>query len=129
MASEAATGRALVYAETATEAEFQAAVVDLARLHGWRVHFLPDWVWRLVVSAMRRHPRRGREWSAAGFPDLVLVKPPRVVFAELKSARGRVRPVQAGWLDDLGQSGVTVCVWRPKDLEDIEVMLSGEGER
>ncbi|MCC6312227.1 MAG: hypothetical protein IT345_15125, partial [Trueperaceae bacterium] len=59
------------------ERDFQALVVQLARLRGWRVYHTFD---------SRRSP--------AGFPDLVLARPPRLVIAELKSEKGRVADEQ-----------------------------------
>jgi hypothetical protein len=60
-----------------TERSFQAQVVKLAELLGWRCY----------------HTLRS-EGSASGFPDLVLVRArhpkPRVIFAELKADRGRL---------------------------------------
>ncbi|MDR4533224.1 VRR-NUC domain-containing protein [Glutamicibacter sp. PS] len=54
--------------------------------------------------------------SPAGFPDLVLVHPRRgVIFAELKSERGRVSDAQQAWLEDLRAAGQVAYVWRPMD--------------
>lgn len=62
--------------------------------------------------------------SAPGFPDLVLVRPPVVLFAELKSERGRPKPEQAAWLEALRASrSVEVGLWRPGDWRAIETML------
>ena len=58
--------------------------------------------------------------SESGFPDVVLVKPPRVIFAELKSERGTVTPKQQEWLTALSAcGGVEVYLWRPQDMEEI----------
>ena len=63
--------------------------------------------------------------NAPGFPDLVLVKPPRIIFAELKRQRGRVRPMQTVWLDALGGcAGVETYLWRPSDLDEIRRRLA-----
>ena len=78
-------------------------VVQLARLCGWMVY--------------HTHDSRG---SAAGFPDLVLVRPPRLLTVELKSARGRLPPAQREWLEVLEKCRqVEVYVWRPADWETI----------
>ena len=53
--------------------------------------------------------------SEAGFPDLVIVGE-RVIYRELKSARGRVRPEQRVWLDALTAAGQDADIWRPRDL-------------
>lgn len=93
---------------TISEKDFQAQVLDFARLSGWRCYHTHD-------------SRR----SAAGFPDLVLVRPPVVLFAELKSEDGRVRPEQHGWLAALEKCpGVVVRLWRPGDWPDVEEALA-----
>jgi VRR-NUC domain-containing protein len=104
-----------------SEFELQRAVVEAARLFGWLVaHFRPARTargWRTPVAA-----------DGAGFPDLVLVKPGRLVFAELKAATGRLSDEQARWLAALGLSErCEVYVWRPADWLDgtIEARLRG----
>lgn len=90
-----------------SERDFQAQVLQLARLTGWRVYHTHD-------------SRR----SAPGFPDLVLVRPPMVVFAELKSKGGKLRPEQREWLEALGRCGsVEVRLWRPQDFGEMERTL------
>ena len=90
-----------------TERELTGYVADLASLFGW----------------LRFHPWLSRH-SPAGFPDEVLCRPPLLVFAELKSERGRLKPEQAAWLDALGQvPGVEAYVWRPADLDRIAEVL------
>ena len=85
-----------------TEAQLQAAVVELARFFGWRHYHAFD-------------SRR----SARGWPDLVLCRPPRLVFVELKSAGGRLTPEQRDWLAALaGVPGIEAGVWRPADWTD-----------
>jgi hypothetical protein len=89
-----------------TERAFQASVVRYARLMGWATYHTFD-------------SRR----SDAGFPDLVLVRRPRVVFAELKSQRGRLRPAQRAWIEELRACGQAVYVWRPSQWREIEGVL------
>jgi hypothetical protein len=68
---------------------------------------------------------RSGKWATplqgdSGLPDLILCRPPRLVFAELKSARGRVSPQQQAWLNALSQcAGVEVYLWRPDDWQTI----------
>lgn len=89
------------------ERDFQALVVQLARLRGWRVYHTFD---------SRRSP--------AGFPDLVLARPPRLVIAELKSEKGRVADEQREWLRDFLACGVfETKLWRPSDWQEIEDVL------
>lgn len=65
--------------------------------------------------------------STSGFPDLVLAKPPRLLFVELKSEKGRLTGTQEAWLWDFDQCGVETYVWRPSDLSsgEIESVLRG----
>ena len=108
-----------------TEAQFQAAVIELAQINGWRVFHARKaqngkGAWRTPVAA-----------DGAGFPDLVLVKD-RVIFAELKTNTGRVSPAQREWLDALAEARVKAhstgvvdaVVWRPKDWDDILATLN-----
>jgi len=100
-----------------TEREFQRAVVELARLHGWRVHHT-----RPALN------RRG-QWQTpiqgdAGFPDLVLARDGRVIFAELKRTGGRPTQQQHMWLETLALcNGVEVYVWFPDDWDRIVEIL------
>ena len=84
-----------------TERELQAAVERIADLTGWQYYHTHD-------------SRR----SAPGFPDLVLARGKRVIFAELKSAGGRLSITQKEWLDTLEHTPAEVYVWRPKDWPD-----------
>src|SRR5690606_36045745 len=56
--------------------------------------------------------------SEPGFPDLVIVGlgPGAVLYRELKSERGRLRPEQRIWLDALSRAGQDADVWRPGDF-------------
>lgn len=88
-----------------TEAQFQAAVIKLARTLGWRVFHVPD----------------SRRVTERGMPDLTMIHEGqrRLVFAELKSAVGRLRPEQEVWLRVLREAGAEVHVWRPADLDEV----------
>ena len=67
--------------------------------------------------------------SPAGFPDVVLVKPPRTIFAELKSDTGKVSPEQQTWLDTLAKCPQNeVYLWKPCDLQEIADVLSPKEE-
>jgi hypothetical protein len=100
-------GRAALLA-TLTEREWQAQVLAWADRAAWRVYHTAD-------------SRR----SAAGFPDLVLVKPGYpVIFAELKTVSGRLSLMQRIWLEELGACpGVLVRVWKPSDETAIKAEL------
>jgi hypothetical protein len=90
-----------------TEADLQANVVALAGHRGWLSFHVFD-------------SRR----SAAGFPDLVLVRGDRLLFAELKRERGYPTPDQRRWLAALGEvRTVAAQLWRPSDWPEIEEAL------
>lgn len=96
-----------------TEREFTAQCLALAHLYGWlTMHERParrlDGTWRT--------PAQG---DGAGWPDLVLCRPPRLIFAELKAEHGKIAPLQQRWLDALrAVPGCEVYVWRPAQLAD-----------
>lgn len=94
-------------------------VVQLAEILGWSwVHFRPAQTargWRTPVSGT----------LGKGWPDLVLAKRGRVVFAELKSDAGRLDDAQTAVLDTLREAGAEVFVWRPRDWDGIVEALNG----
>lgn len=112
-----------------TEAAFTDDVLGLARFYQFTGYHTHD-------------SRR----SQAGFPDLVLIRPPRLIFAELKldkptATRARAHDVaarpdwlrrrdltaaQADWLTQLADiPGVEAYVWTPSHLQDIAGILAG----
>lgn len=92
---------------TITERDFQRQVLDLAGILGWAVY----------------HPALSK-WSERGGPDLAMVRPPRLVLAELKRETGKTSPHQDRWLGMLGACpGVETYLWRPSDLDHIAEIL------
>jgi VRR-NUC domain len=93
-----------------TEQELLDNVLEMARLFGWRVaHFRPAMTkhgWRTPVSA-----------DGKGFPDLVLVRD-RVIFVELKAAKGHMSPEQLDWMAAFSNANAECHVWRPIDWLD-----------
>lgn len=100
-----------------SEKSWQSAVVEYARLTGWLVYHTHD-------------SRR----SEPGYPDLTMVRQGRLVFAELKTDKGKLRPEQQTWirelqecehsLDDDGRVYFPeVHVWRPRDIGEVERIL------
>lgn len=63
--------------------------------------------------------------SPAGFTDLVLVRDGWIIFAELKSDKGKITSAQQMWLDALAeveaatQGRVKARVWRPADFQEV----------
>ena len=81
----------------------QSGIVEAAQLGGWLVF----------------HDYDSRR-STPGFPDLVLVRPPEVMFFELKDAGGRVNTEQADWIEQLQACGVvTAAVIRPAGYDAV----------
>lgn len=87
-----------------TERELQDAVVTMARAFGWTVaHFRPARTkdgWRTPVG-----------YDGQGFPDLVMVRDDRLMFVELKSARGKLSEPQKRWGELLGGAGADWRLW------------------
>lgn len=90
-----------------SEAAFQQAVVELAKLRHWLVF----------------HDYDSRR-NAAGFPDLVMVhqRTGEVIYAELKTHKGRVSQAQQRWIDALTLGGASVHVWRPAHLRTGQIV-------
>ena len=93
-----------------TEAQFNRRIRDLALRCRWLTYHVPD--------SRRAEP---------GFPDLVMLRPPRLIFAELKLDRTAPTGIQYKWLLGLCQLGhddmPEVYVWRPADWDDIVAVL------
>ena len=111
-------------AERMSEAQLQRALLGTQRAPG-----LAD------GSGWRGYHTHRSDRSPAGFPDLVLVKGYRLIFAELKRQKGgKTSTAQLEWLEDLERltrlpqvhhgdcpevpSPVEVYLWRPLDLLD-----------
>ena len=84
--------------------DFQPAVIKLAKLCGWRPYHTHD-------------SRR----SAAGFPDLILIRDAELIAAELKVAANTSSPEQLYWLEAFaGVPGCVALVWRPNKAPKAE---------
>jgi hypothetical protein len=89
-----------------TEADWMGWVMLTARTFGWLGYHTHD----------SRH-------SAAGFPDCVFVRGTEIVYAELKSERGKVTATQQEWLDALAAAGAETHVWRPSQQDEVLTRL------
>ena len=98
------------------ERDFQQQVTDLAEICGWSwAHFRPARTlhgWTTPVSGP----------LGKGWPDLVLLRRERIVFAELKRDKGKVDAHQA-WVLELLGAAAEAYVWRPSDLTAIAEVL------
>lgn len=96
-----------LFSRSLREKHFQQQVLDLARMYGWLAFHDYD-------SRM----------NARGFLDTVLLKPGRLIFAELKSETGTLRPEQKQWMQWLATCPcVEVYLWRPGDFDSIVATL------
>jgi len=125
---------------------FQAQVIGLARLYQWRlIYHAPD----NRPSGRTGRPQRLAAPEGRGFPDLVLLRPPELVVAELKSDTGRIGPGQEDWIaafaalgryvadlvevaagsdgyadgSTLGDTAVDAYIWRPRDWDEVQQRL------
>ena len=91
-----------------TEADLREQIRDLCKIFGWRFLF----TWTSIHS-----PK--------GMLDLFLInaEQKRVIFAELKSEKGKMTPEQQQVFDVLKACGTEVYVWRPGDIEGIAEIL------
>mgnify|MGYP001594853267 CR=1 FL=1 len=118
-----------IEAKGMTEREFQKQVLELAHAYGWLVfHARPGMTSRVGrdgkpvwVTPMQGDP---------GFPDLVLARPdpkaPRLILAELKTARGRLTAAQQVWQEALGDAehrDWEYYTWWPSQLDEIAGVL------
>ena len=91
-----------------TEKDLLSQIKDLAKIYHWRLY----------------HPFLSK-WSERGFPDLVLLRPPRIIFAELKRDDGKLTPSQQEWADLLKACpGVEYYCFRPSDIDGIVKILA-----
>jgi len=98
-----------------TEDDFLKTVIDLAHVYGWKCFHaraaMTSKGWRTPVQA-----------DGAGFPDLVLVRE-RVIFAELKSEKGKLSDAQQAWKDVLQTAWGEYYIWKPSDFDAIVEIL------
>ncbi len=90
-----------------SEAQFQAAIVQLAKVLGWGLIY---------------HTYDSRR-SAAGFPDLILCRPPRVVALECKRTGGKITTAQEEWIRALSASNVEAYIVWPESMPFIASLL------
>lgn len=103
---------------TLSEKQYQSQITSLASNYGWRwAHF----------SDSRKQVRPGvfvGDKDAAGFPDLVLVRPPEVVVIEVKKELGKTTDEQEEWLAAFEACGIDAFVARPSNFDLIVARLT-----
>jgi hypothetical protein len=97
-----------------SEDDLLGTVLDMASTLGIRTaHFRPA-----KTAQGWRTPVQG---DGQGWPDLVLVGA-KVLFRELKSARGVTSAEQKLWLASLTRAGQDAGVWQPADLRSGRIL-------
>lgn len=109
-----------------SERAFQTSVLDLAQRLGWKTAHFHD-SRREVTRPSGKRLVIGDK-AAAGFPDLVMIRDRRMIFAELKTETGKLSAAQAEWEQALDffadmTDGVEYFVWRPAHWSLIERVL------
>jgi len=100
-----------------SEAMFLMKIKAVANMYGWTLHHQQP-----TMTAAGRWITAG----SVGFPDVLLVHPRRgLIFAELKTDKGRATEAQLLWLDTLKNYAETY-LWRPKDFDDIVRRLQND---
>ena len=93
------------YLRAITEDKLQEYIIELA---GWRN-------WTVV------HINDSRAQRATGLPALLMIRRPRIVWAELNREPNAGGPkndppaIQQGWVEELKACGAEVYLWRPSD--------------
>lgn len=110
------------------EAQFQQWVIKRAIECGWLVYHTPAVPVMPTKLSMKRYftPIQGHK----GFPDLVLCHRETgiVIFAELKTQRGTIKPHQRIWHNTLRLNPQNrFYLWRPSDYEEINRILESKG--
>ncbi len=93
-----------------SEHTFQGLVVGLAEAHGWEVYHTAD-----------------SRKSQSGFPDLCMVRGPKLCFAELKREGQEAEDDQTRWMTKLARTGADVFLWQPSNWDGLHKYLTAEG--
>jgi hypothetical protein len=96
-----------------SERAFMQAIRRVAVREGWKAYH--------TYTSKRSEP---------GFPDLVLIKPPVVLFSEVKRHGAQPTLDQQRWLEALQCcTQVETYLWFPEDMAAITARLQGERPR
>ena len=95
------------------EGDLQRNIIELAEMLGWRAYHVAR-----VKGQLRAR-------TSPGFPDLVMVRAPRLIFAELKAPGKHLTPEQLAWRAELKKVETTEVYgpWRPGDWDAIATTL------
>ena len=93
------------YLRAITEDKLQDHIIELAGWRGWTVIHIND----------------SRAQRATGLPALLMIRRPRIVWAELKREpnagghKNEPTDIQQWWIEELKACGAEVYLWRPSD--------------
>lgn len=100
----------------ARESVWRKLVTDVAKAAGWQVQH--------VRSVQDRSGQWVNPCSLAGWPDLVLIRPPRMLAVELKAHGGKATPAQVALLADMRTiPGCSALVAKPRDWHRLVPLL------
>jgi VRR-NUC domain len=104
-----------------TAADYNAEVMRRMSEKVWTAHVHAA----LLATGWRHYHTWLSVRSAPGFPDVVAVRPPRLIIAELKRVGGRLTVAQRQWVAELAALGppVEVYVWTPADRDEMLTIL------
>lgn len=102
------------------EREWQQQVEEALTRHGWWFIHIPANV--VICPSCHRKIYRG---IAKGFPDILAIKPPRLLWLELKRERGQLEPEQKRVGAMLQACGQTWLHARPRDREELLHLIAG----
>jgi hypothetical protein len=98
------------HSRTVSESEWQQQVLKSAHQLGWQ---------SMHIGRTGKHQAVGAKGTLGiGWPDLVLVKGGRIIFAELKAEKQSMTQDQKNVLMILGSVGEVFC-WRPSDFGQV----------
>ena len=103
-----------------SEKKWQKQVEEALDVYGWWWFHVPANV--VVCQYCRRKNYRGIK---KGFPDILAIKPPRLLWIELKRERGWLEPEQRQVHEMLRACGQTVLHVRPRDREELLGLIAG----
>ena len=111
--------------EGISETEFQRDVIKIARELNYEVYHHTTTGTKCRVCGT--YVNKGRIVTSKGFPDLVMARmdPPRFIYVELKSQKGKQTKEQKYWQELLEVSDVEFYLWRPADREKLIEILTG----
>jgi len=106
------------------EADWMGAVGEALDWLGW------SWIHHRAARTAAGWVTATQGNAAAGFPDIVAVRPPRVLWLELKLDKGRVSPEQEDWLATLNDSGQEAHLIRlPREWDRLMELVARDPEQ